>query len=64
MKDFKDYQIKEEEKNKVKGGGEWYPGGCSNGGGTQWEGSPGDGVTAYDPTLDMVLIEFPLYEFP
>jgi len=41
MKNFKNLGrvLSKVEQKSIKGNGEWYQGGCSNGGGTQWEGS-------------------------
>jgi len=55
-------ELNSQEIKEIQGGGEWYPGGCSNGGGTQW-GGPTNCVERYDPTNDMMRFEFPMMTF-
>ncbi|WP_299104056.1 hypothetical protein [uncultured Tenacibaculum sp.] len=65
MKNLQNYSVQELSAKEIKeteGGGEWYSGGCSNGGGTQWQG-PLNCVERYDPTHDMMELEFPIWTF-
>lgn len=63
---FELHELTSKEQKEIQGGGEWYPGGCSNGGGCQWNGpwSPGDGVRTTQLTNQMMELEFPIYQWP